>query len=179
MSCIIHQRIDEYKAEEERLEARVERYRNERSRLEAALELADHPPDFCLCQDGLCPRCTATASQQQPSSGSTGPPADPIDVVPQLEHCKDPMEVCEFLAWSNPTGDNTLKLGDAVRAYKQVGLYTHLKNNSVRGTIEKMLNRSPMWVFLGEGTFVRLIGPVPIPSTPERQRDTAGLGLAA
>ena len=182
MSCIVHQRIDEYKAQENRLEARVERYRSERRHLEEALELAAHAPDFCVCQDGMCPRCVVAPPGPANIGGATGGSAMPpalVAATPRLEECTDAMEVCEFLAWSNPSLDMTVKLGDAVRACKEVKLYTHLKNNSARSTIEKILNRSPLWIFLGEGTFQRLNGPVQAISAPALRQAPVAHAAAA
>ena len=183
MSCIVHQRIDEYKAQENRLEARVERYRSERRHLEEALELAAHAHNFCVCQDGMCSRCVVAPPEPGNTSGATGgSPASTAPVAaaaPRLEDCTDAMGVCEYLAWSNPSLDMTVKLGDAVRACKEVKLYTHLKNNSVRSTIEKILNRSPLWIFLGEGAFQRLNGPAQVISAPEWRQSPVAHAVAA
>lgn len=183
MSCIVHQRINEYRAQENRLEARVERYRSNRRRLEEALELAAHAPDFCVCEDGMCPHCVVAAPEPGNTGGATGgSPASTAPMTPappRLEDCADAMGVCEFLAWSDPSLEMTVKLGDAVRACKEVQLYTHLKNNSVRSTVEKILHRSPLWIFLGEGTFQRLSGPAQIISAPERQQVPVTHAVAA
>ena len=179
MSCIIHERIENLGAGVRRLEERILRYKDESTRLEEALELASHPLDFCVCQDGMCPRCTVSTSQQGHGAGRSHSPSSVMAATPRLEDCTDGLEVCEFLAWSNPSADLTIKLGDAVRACKQAGLYQHLKNNSVRSKLEKYLHKSPVWVFLDDGTFQRLIGPAQVRSTPARGAAPATVAVAA
>jgi hypothetical protein len=180
MSCIIHRRIEDLGVEVRRLEERILRYREESAQLEGALELASRPLDFCVCADGMCPHCTVGTAQQE-NGARTSDSSDNVMAGPslRLEDCREGLQVCEFLAWSSPGADMTIKLGDAVRACKEVPLYKHLKNNSVRSKLEKYLQQSPQWAFLGDGTFQLLIGPTQVFSAPERREDPVVFAVVA
>jgi len=149
MYGVYERRIGELHGVKARLEARLQEVVAEIAYFEEAAQRASHPLDVCVCPEGTCVRCG-------PSSAG-GPVASAPGRVDGLDDCDTIEEVCEYLVVNNPTGEMTIKLGDAVRACKQRGWDPHLKINSYRSKVAKRLDRSDLWEFLGDGTY-RFIG---------------------
>ena len=170
MYGVIEKRIGELHGVKDRLESRLRQVVAEIAYFEEAAQRASHPLDVCVCQEGTCVRCGVIGM-----NGSVGMPAARPS---SLDDCGTIEEVCEYLAVNNPTGEMSIKLGDAMRACKQRGWDPHLNNNSYRSKIAKRLDRSDQWEFLGDGTY-RFLGraaegaSTPAPDTPEATQPMA------
>ena len=149
MYGVYEKRIGELHGVKGRLEARLRQVAAEIAYFEEAAQRASHPLDVCVCREGTCVRCGSFAAG--------GPAASVPARLNSLNDCEAIEEVCEHLAVNNPTGDMTVKLGDAMRACRQRGWDLHIKSNSYRSKVAKRLDRSDVWQFLGDGTY-RFLG---------------------
>ena len=145
MYGVYEKRIGELHGVKDRLESRLRQVVAEIAYFEEAAQRASHPLDVCVCREGTCLHCGAVGVGGATASAPRRP--DSLDEGQTIE------EVCEHLAVNNPSGDMTIKLGDAFRACKQRGWDPHLNNNSYRSKVAKRLDRSDLWEFLGDGTY--------------------------
>ena len=142
MSCAIHERIWEFKLEEERLIGRIHEAREERTTLEKALRIMESPyvGEF--------------------EGGTSAFIQDPEPFLsPYLRRGGLTLlylDVARELAIAN---GGQIHVVDAAREIKDRGI-SKSKVPSLRATLHNAMMRSKVWVRMGEGTFQVLEGPV-------------------